>query len=119
MIPRGCRESSMTNESNGLLGKIVFQSDWTEERMKEEVRLVFAKRFGLSDEDISSGKTISYHSLQRTGAGAHTLCVPSVTQTFKWDGKQVSTLAKSGGIIYILSLDDIPVSKFQYSVSYE
>ena len=46
--------------------------------------------------------------LQRTGPGSRTLCVPSVSSTFEWDGKKVSTLAKSGGIIYILADSFLP-----------
>lgn len=36
------------------------------------------------------------------------LCVPTISASFEWNGKQVASLAKSGGIIYILANEDIP-----------
>ena len=74
---------------------------------------IFATPFGLSPDDIGSGKRLEFIFLQRAGAGARTLCVPSVTSSFEWNGRQVSTLAKSGGVIYILSTQDIPVVSSQ------
>lgn len=109
VIPRGSRRSALADESSGLLGKIVFQSDWSEERMVEEITRVFAMPFGLGTEDISAGKRLEFKYLQKTGAGARSLCVPSVTSDFRWDGRQVSTLAKSRGVIYILSVHNVPV----------
>ena len=113
IIPRGSRRSALTDERSGLLGKIVFQSDWSEERMSDEITHIFATPFGLSPDDIGSGKRLEFIFLQRAGAGASTLCVPSVTSSFEWNGRQVSTLAKSGGVIYILSTQDIPVVSSQ------
>jgi hypothetical protein len=75
----------------------------------EEITRVFAMPFGLSTEDILAGKRVEFSYLQRTGAGARSLCLPVVTSDFKWSGRQVSTLAKSGGVIYILSAHEIPV----------
>ena len=49
------------------------------------------------------GDLFPFKYLQRTGAGSRTLCVPSVATTFEWNGRKVSTLAKSEGIIYILA----------------
>ena len=101
VIPRGSRRSALADERSDLVGKIVFQSDWSEERMAEEITRVFAMPFGLSTEDILTWKRLEFSYLQRT---ARSLCVPSVTSDFKWSGRQVSTLAKSGGGIYILSV---------------
>jgi hypothetical protein len=109
IIPRGSRRSALADERSGLLGKIIFQSDWSEERTVEEITRVFAMPFGLSTEDILAGKRVEFSYLQRTGAGARSLCLPVVTSDFKWSGRQVSTLAKSGGVIYILSAHEIPV----------
>lgn len=77
--------------------------------MKTEVCSIFAKPFALSEENIANGILFPYEYLQRTGAGSRTLCVPTVSQTFEWNGRQVATLAKSGSIIYILATEDIPV----------
>ena len=82
------------------MGKIAFDSDWSDERMREEISAVF---FGINEEDLARGKVFKFDYLQRTGAGSRTLCIPSVSQTFQWNGRQVATLAKSGGVIYILT----------------
>ena len=107
--PRGSRRSALANKDTGLFGKLEFESSWSAERMRQEICTVFSKPFGLSDEDIIQGKLFKFQYLQRTGAGSRTLCVPSVTTSFEWNGRQVATLAKSGGIIYILAAEDIPV----------
>ena len=77
--------------------------------MKREISTVFSKPFNLSPDDIGEGKCFQFDYLQRTGAGSHTLCMPTVTPSFEWSGRQVATLAKSGGCIYILATEDIPV----------
>ena len=56
---------------------------------------------GLTASELEQGELFPFKYLQRTGAGSRTLCVPSVAESFDWSGRQVSTLAKSGGIIYI------------------
>ena len=115
VIPRGSRRSALADERSGLLGKIVFEADWCEERMTEEITRVFAKPFDMSTADIESGKRLEFLYLQRAGAGARSLCIPSVTSSFEWSGRQVATLAKSGGIIYILSVQEIPVVSIYYA----
>ena len=68
---------------------------------------VFAKPMGLCVV-IEEGDLFPFKYLQRTGAGSRTLCVPFVATTFEWNGRQVSTLAKSGGTIYILADSTLP-----------
>ena len=122
LIPRGSRRSALANKEVGLLGKIEFDSNWSPERMQQEILAVFSKPLGLSEEDLAAGKVFNFDYLQRTGAGSRTLCVPSVTNAFQWNGRQVATLAKSGGVIYILAHEDIPaVSKLLYNkgINYE
>ena len=80
--------------------------------MQEEITRVFAMPFGLTTDDILAGERVKFSYLQRTGGGARSLCVPSVTSEFKWSGRQVSTLAKSGSVIYILSEQEIPVVSY-------
>lgn len=109
VIPRGTRRSDFANKDVGLMGKIEFESEWSADRMKKEICNVFSKPFCLSDNDIASGKMFHFEYLQRTGAGSRTLCVPTVNTSFEWNGRQVATLAKSGGVIYILAREDIPV----------
>lgn len=112
VIPRGARRSALANDDAGLMGKIEFYSDWSPDRMRREVCSVFTKAFGLSPEDIAGGRLFPFDYLQRTGAGSRTLCIPSVTESFEWNGRQVATLAKSGGVIYILAGREIPSVRF-------
>ena len=108
-IPRGTRCNFLASKEVGLLGKIEFQSSWTAEKMRQEISLVFARPFELNHDDIeNNGRRINFDYLQRTGAGSRTLCVPTISASFEWNGKQVASLAKSGGIIYILANEDIP-----------
>ncbi len=101
-IPRGEKRNYLAE--NGLLGKIEFNSEMSAEDIRVEVCKVFASPMGLSEDDITEGKTVEFRFLQRTGAGSRTLCAPSVSDTFEWNAKHVSTLAKSGGIIYIQAI---------------
>ena len=107
VIPRGERRNALANEEVGLMGKIEFYSDWSADRMRREVCSVFAKAFGLTPESIAEGNLFPFDYLQRTGAGSRLLCVPAVTESFEWNGRQVSTLAKSGSVIYILARKEI------------
>lgn len=102
-IPRSLHRSRLANQETGLFGKFQFNLDWSPERMQREISSLFSKPFGLTEEDLAAGKTFKFDYLQRTGAGSRTLCVPSVTQYFQWNGRQVATLAKSGGVIYVLA----------------
>ena len=102
-IPRGTSRSYLASNEIGLMGKIEFCSDWSAGEMKEEICRLFAKPFGLSEDDIDVGKLFPFEYLQKTGAGSRTLCVPVVTTNYEWNGRQVATLAKSGGVIYVLA----------------
>lgn len=100
-VPRGDKRHSLAKL--GLIGKIEFSSDMTDRQVRSEICRAFAKPMGLTTLDLEQAKLFPFKYLQRTGAGSRTLCVPSVSETFEWSGRQVSTLAKSGGIIYILA----------------
>ena len=104
-IPRGTRRNALA--LCGLFGKIEFRSDMSAEEMRCEVCQVFAGPFGLSAEDIQQKRLFPFLYLQRTGAGSRTLCVPAISGSFECNGRQVATLAKSGGFIYILADSDI------------
>ena len=104
-IPRGERRSFLAE--TGLIGKVQFHSDMSEKEVRMEICKVFAKPMGLCVV-TEEGDLLPFKYLQRTGAGSRTLCVPSVATTFEWNGRQVSTLAKSGGIINILADSTMP-----------
>ena len=76
--------------------------------MRLEICRIFAKPMGLSLDDIQRGRVFPFDYLQRTGSGARSLCCPSVSENFEWNGKQVSTLVKSGGFIYVLATRPLP-----------
>ena len=78
----------------------------------EIIRLVtetFVQPVGLTSSDVSNGKTFKFVFLQRAGAGSKVLCVPSLSDNFQWNAKNVATLAKSGGTIYIKALETLYV----------
>lgn len=103
-IPRTERRNIIAEA--GLIGKVEFRSDMTDQEVRQEICKVFASPMGLTKTAIEQGDLFPFTYLQRTGPGSRTLCVPSVI--FQWDGKKVSTLAKSGGIIYILADSHLP-----------
>ena len=75
----------------------------TDTEIRTEICKAFVKQMGLTTLALEQGELFPFRYLQRTGAGSRTLCVPSVSDSFEWCGRQVSTLAKSGGMIYILA----------------
>ena len=105
-IPRSKKRTMLAQA--GLVGKIELNSGMNESDVREEVCEVFSQVMGLTEDDIKNEHFFQYVYLQRAGAGSRTLCVPSVKESFKWNGKKVATLAKSGGVIYILAQEDLP-----------
>ena len=115
VIPRGEKRSILAE--NGLVGKLQFHSDMPEEEVRKEICSIFAKPMGLKR---NAEKIFQFSYLQSTGAGSRSLCTPSVSESFRWDGQQVASLSKSGGYIYIKALEDMPgcclVCKFLYLI---
>ena len=105
-IPRGDRRTHLG--ACGLMGKIEFNSSMTVQMMSAEICKVFAKPMGLTVAEIERGEIFPFTYLQRTGAGSRTLCIPAVSEGYEWSGRQVSTLAKSGGMIYIMVESTLP-----------
>ena len=94
-IPRG--EKRITLAVSGLIGKVEFDSEMSEDEVRTEIWKVFAAPMQLLPNELVPGtRGFPFEYLQRTGAGSRSLCVPS---GFVWSGKQVATLAKSGGMI--------------------
>lgn len=58
-----------------------------EEDVREEVCEVFCQVMGLTSDDIKNERYFRFTYLQRTGAGSRTLCMPSVKDSFRWNGK--------------------------------
>ena len=76
--------------------------------VRREVCEVFAIPMGLTELDMKNCNLFPYTYLQRAGSGSRSLCLPSVKETFEWNGKQVASLAKSGSFIYLLAQDELP-----------
>lgn len=104
-IPR--KERRRLLAESGLVGKIEFDSDMCADDVVKEVCKVFAYPMGLTPEGIEQGDRFNFIYLQRAGAGCRSLCSPSVADTFDWNGRRVATLAKSGGIIYVLAMEPV------------
>ena len=63
---------------------------------------------GLSEDDLEAGNSFPFQYLQRTGAGSRSLCIPSVSLNFQWNGRQVASLSNSGGVMYIIVENELP-----------
>lgn len=105
-IPRGSQRAALAEV--GLFGKIQFSSLMTPEQVHKEICQIFAKPMGLSVHDLEDNKFFPFHYLQRTGAGSRSLCAPAVSSSFEWNGRQVATLAKSSGYLYIVADEPLP-----------
>ena len=91
----------------GLLGKFEFNSDMSADDVSKEICTVFSQPFQLSLSLIERGERFKFKYLQKSGEGTRSLCCPTVKENFEWTGRVVSTLAKSGGCIYLLADETI------------
>ena len=73
----------------GLVGKIEFNSGMSSEDVRREVCEVFSEPIGLTSEDIKNNRLFKFTYLQQTGAGTRSLCLPSVKDSFNWNGRAV------------------------------
>ena len=87
----------------GLLGKVEFTSVMSENEIKKETCRAFMVPMGLGEDGLAAGNLFPFRYLQRTGAGSRSLCMPAVSQIFQWNGRQVASLCKSGGYMYIIA----------------
>jgi len=103
LIPRGGHRRFLGRA--GLIGKIQINSAMSENEVRKEICAI---PMGLTHEDLISGHYFPFTYLQKAGSGSRSLCLPSVTSSFEWNGKQVSTLGKAGTFIYILAEAALP-----------
>ena len=87
------------------------------EEVLVEIYKVFEQPMGLTKTEIDGGLLFPFTYLQRPGAGSRCLCTPSVSPDFEWNGRQVATLAKAGGFIYIAADEDLPGWEMSVSVT--
>lgn len=102
-IPRKERRSKLGVA--GLVGKMEFNSNMSAQEVRSEICQVFATPMGLTESDIKNERLFSFTYLQTS---SNALCIPSVSDSFKWNGRQVASLAKSASIIYLLANDVLP-----------
>ena len=105
-IPRGSSRARLAEA--GLFGKVKFTSVMSEDDIKLEICRAFMQPMGICESDLADGIFFPFHYLQRTGAGSRSLCMPAVSNNFHWNGKQVASLCKSGGYMYILADKELP-----------
>lgn len=106
LIPRGSSRASLAEA--GLFGKIEFTSVMSESEIRIEICHAFMQPMGLCENDLADGNIFPFHYLQRTGAGSRSLCMPAVSNNFHWNGRQVASLCKSGGYMYIIADKELP-----------
>ena len=90
-VPRKKRAVLATN---GLIGKIHLESDWSEDDVFAEIRSVFS-------DAMENDTHFPFKILLPTGSGTKSLTVPSLSSSFKWTPKEVS--GKAGCTIYNLA----------------
>ena len=84
----------------GLIGKLRISSEMSEHEVEQEIRDVFATpMWNRSD--------FPFFYLQPTGAGSHTLTLPSVSHSFHWTPQQVAKLGSHKQPIYILAQEEL------------
>lgn len=105
-IPRGNNRSKLGDA--GLIGKIEFTSAMSAAEIKMEICHIFMHPMGLSEDDLAAGNFFTFNYLQKTGAGSRSLCIPAVSLNFQWNGRQVASLSKSGGCMYIIVENKLP-----------
>ena len=106
-IPRLEKRNNLSRA--GLIGKIEFNSEMSPDEVRKVICTTFSSPMQLSQEDIERGDLFPFKYLQRLGAGSRTLHVPVISSSITWSGRQVVTLAKSSGMIYIMASSTLNV----------
>ena len=83
----------------------------------DEIRnVICSSPMQLSQEGIERGDLFPFKYLQRLGAGSRTLHVPVLSSSITWSERQVATLAKSSGMIYIMASSTLNVKYMAMSL---
>lgn len=98
-IPRG--ETRTRLAQAGLVGKISFSTEWTEDQVRTEISAIFRGVFGLSEHQLFPFQFLS------TIKGCKKLMNPRVTSNFLWDGKEVASVCSST-CLYIMAGMEVP-----------
>ena len=100
MYPRGKYRSYLG--SIGLIGKLHFTSQMSEEDVVAEICSVFKVQ-------MNDNPHFPFVYLQSTGGGSKSLSIPSQSSSFKWTPQQVARLSVQSSIIYILAQDELNI----------
>ncbi|KAK0150726.1 Zinc finger MYM-type protein 1 [Merluccius polli] len=82
IIPRG--ETRTRLATAGLVGKISFSTEWSEDQVRAEITAIFSGAFGLSEHQSLPFQFLS------TIKGCKKLMIPKVTSNFPWGDKEVA-----------------------------
>ncbi|XP_040928000.1 G2/M phase-specific E3 ubiquitin-protein ligase-like isoform X3 [Betta splendens] len=99
VIPRGDSRSRLAEA--GLIGKMSFSTEWTEDQLRWEITAIFRRVFGLSEHQLLPFQFLS------TIKGCKKLMKPQVTSNFPWGGKEVASMC-SNFCMYIMAEMEAP-----------
>jgi hypothetical protein len=99
IIPRG--ETRTRLATAGLVGKISFSTEWSEDQVRAEITAIFSGAFGLSEHQSLPFQFLS------TIKGCKKLMIPKVTSNFPWGGKEVASVCSST-CLYIMAEMEVP-----------
>ncbi|XP_056462181.1 uncharacterized protein LOC130402093 [Gadus chalcogrammus] len=99
IIPRG--ETRTRLATAGLVGKISFSTEWSEDQVRAEITAIFSGVFGLSEHQSLPFQFLS------TIKGCKKLMIPQVTSNFPWGGKEVASVCSST-CLYIMAEMEVP-----------
>ncbi|CAL9692713.1 unnamed protein product [Knipowitschia caucasica] len=108
IIPRGETRSKLAMD--GLIGKISFSTEWSEDQVRAEITAIFRGAFGLSGHQSLPFKFLS------TIKGCKKLMIPKVTSNFPWGGKEVASVCSST-CLYILAEMEVPAQSWSMELS--
>ncbi|XP_059905314.1 uncharacterized protein LOC132455468 [Gadus macrocephalus] len=107
IIPRG--ETRTRLATAGLVGKISFSTEWSEDQVRAEITAIFSGAFGLSEHQSLPFQFLS------TIKGCKKL-IPKVTSNFPWGGKEVASVCSST-CLYIMAEMEVPAQNCSVELS--
>ncbi|CAL8347016.1 unnamed protein product [Gadus morhua 'NCC'] len=108
IIPRG--ETRTRLATAGLVGKIYFSTEWSEDQVRAEITAIFSGAFGLSEHQSLPFQFLS------TIKGCKKLMIPKVTSNFPWGGKEVASVCSST-CLYIMAEMEVPAQNCSVELS--
>ncbi|XP_039664334.1 uncharacterized protein LOC120563900 [Perca fluviatilis] len=107
VIPRETRTRLATA---GLVGKMSFSTEWSEDQVRAEITAIFSGAFGLSEHQSLQFQFLSIIK------GCKKLMIPKVTSNFPWGGKEVASVCSST-CLYIMAEMEVPAQSWYVELS--